>query len=559
MFILASVELELDSYRFQDDLSCNKALDLVPPEGLGKLRLARSNLVQLIYDKFQEGQKFTDGQYQSVYVHGMRATGKTELSKLLAAKLKQEGFQVYLFNSAAELQRFPRLINMLPEDCLTAVLIDEVQSDPRSAALIGLLKIPRANIFVVGFGVPRYLNTQTTAAMFREKVSSDIFIQKDSEEMKDIISYWKKTVNQDAAVQEICDYLCDYCGGHLYPILKFSEYAFNSNEAKGFINSLTEFTDHFLNEGFKKSEFYHKVTKRCFDDDFDHQAQKMLELVSTGKGSASDVDALLRLGWYSNATCDIQSTFLANVLLERKRINMMKTQNNGNLDIEAPIINLDQNNSPQENLELLIVKGLENMEPSDFECASRISDNWVKAEDGMSMSWALAVKKSVGNVFLQFQCRAAQGRVDLYCNGAIKGVIENLCNASQTKKVDSKHGSQDIDEHYSRFTSKKYQWSHWAMLNFAITEEKVLPRDETHHSRVYTYLHKTNTLYQGNVAIKSPAVKSLPSVEQVKYSLFKYIPSMDRKNTSTDLNNMKRNYSTASRLWLSRTFVRLLR
>jgi hypothetical protein len=125
----------------------------------------------------------------------------------------------------------------------------------------------------------------------------------------------------------------------------------------------------------------------------------------------------------------------------------------------------------QENLELLIVKGLENMESSDFECAFKPRDSWVTVEDGLSMSWALAVRRSVGNGFLQFQCRAIQGRVDFYCSGPIKGgVIANLCNASQTKEDETKaRGSHDIDEHYSRFTSKdKYKWPHWAMFNFAI-------------------------------------------------------------------------------------------
>lgn len=58
-------------------------------------------------------------------------------------------------------------------------------------ALHDLVKgVRRGNLFVIGFGVPRFLNNNTIG-YFREDIYSNIFVEKDGAEMMDIISFWR--------------------------------------------------------------------------------------------------------------------------------------------------------------------------------------------------------------------------------------------------------------------------------------------------------------------------------------------------------------------------------
>jgi hypothetical protein len=65
---------------------------------------------------------------------------------------------------------------------------------------------------------------------------------------------------------------------------------------------------------------------------------------------------------------------------------------------------------------------------------------------------------------------------------------------------------KDIDERLARLRNVKYPPKRFVLFNFATTTDIVLPRDETAHDKVYTYLHKTNTLYRGKVPIKQNVV-----------------------------------------------------
>jgi hypothetical protein len=122
-----------------------------------------------------------------------------------------------------------------------------------------------------------------------------------------------------------------------------------------------------------------------------------------------------------------------------------------------------------------------------------------------------------------------RGRVDFYLNGLADTTIMVLRNAVQSAIPGSetmRAPSQDIDEHLARFRSGKYPRKRFVLFNFAMSTDIVLPRDETAHDKVYTYVHKTNTLYRGKVPIKpniairrtggSPPLPLSPGVGQSK-------------------------------------------
>ncbi len=76
--------------------------------------------------------------------------------------------------------------------------------------------------------------------IFQQQITSDIYIQKDSDELKELISYWTDRVAKDVATEEICEYIRDHCGGQIYPMLKFSEFAFTFEDGKSRIKSLPD-------------------------------------------------------------------------------------------------------------------------------------------------------------------------------------------------------------------------------------------------------------------------------------------------------------------------------
>ena len=79
------------------------------------------------------------------------------------------------------------------------------------------------------------------------------------------------------------------------------------------------------------------------------------------------------------------------------------------------------------------------------------------------------------------------------------------------KKEDSCRQSSDIDGHLERFTSGKYPWKSFFIVNFSfIQKEPVLPSNSRYHDRVFTFVYSTNTLYRGANVFCRPAVYSLP-------------------------------------------------
>ena len=178
---------------------------------------------------------------------------------------------------------------------------------------------------------------------------------------------------------------------------------------------------------------------------------------------------------------------------------------------DREVYHLDvENCSPEQNLERVIIEGLNGMEPDELICTTNAS-GW-PVENAISFNWAFSVKKRIANVHLEFQ-KPIQGKwIDFYLNGSIDAGLEVLRNATQTRKEGSRGQSQDIDEHLHRFLSKAYIYDRFALFNFAMDDKKeiVLPRDESYHDNVYTYHHAANALYRGNKVIRAPAVSKLP-------------------------------------------------
>ena len=108
--------------------------------------------------------------------------------------------------------------------------------------------------------------------------------------MKKLIQLWcsSYSTNETSAevVKEICVFLCEYYGGHIYPTVRFMEYVFreSSNNATPFIRNLDDFYMYFFSEEFSKSFVYESIFVRCFRDLFEKNSntEDMMHLEKIG-------------------------------------------------------------------------------------------------------------------------------------------------------------------------------------------------------------------------------------------------------------------------------------
>jgi hypothetical protein len=471
----------------------------------------------------------------NIYLYGMRASGKTVILNTLAKKFLDDGYTVYFFQDAKQLDvdQFAQINELLPTEQKVAIIIDEVQNCPSATAWTLLLRNTiRNDLVVVGAGVTQYANI-LPAANFKSRIQVNLVLKnKDDSQLKELINYWKTFIgtNSDVAVEDICRYLCSYCGGHFFATAKFTEYAFTSKQCKPYTRKLEDFIQHFCSAEIKLTSAFKAIKNRCLN--LDSESASALEHVYLGTADSTEISRLERIGLYSDDKKDIVSRLLINEYLASVRSH-------------TTAIALSPEAHPQHNLELLIVEGFKNMQDRDFQCVK--NPNKFPVENSLSAAWSVRAKENVSNVYIQNQSRSDSGHVDFYCNGFINGAIEFLLDPTISSK------SQNVDEHIGRFTGDeiKYKYKNWALVSFTTSKGLILPTKVTLHDKVYTYAHNENALYLGKEIIKQPAVESRSSVHKVEY-----VPWSDRMLKKST----KRSYSTVANLsFFSRSFSTMTR
>eukprot|EP01033_Poteriospumella_lacustris_P012901 gene12901-9231_t len=455
-----------------------------------------------VHAEIDEHLQLNMGRSPSVYVSGCRGCGKTSLLMLLAKSFSEKGYKVYFLSSpeflgieaatAVESLRLDRTQKV-------AVLVDEVATKPEAAALLSLLKSPHQNIVTIGAAVPRFLPTGNTALFASVLLMKDLVLTVDDEDFLQLVHYCVNLhVTNQTLTETICTFLLKECGGHAYPTLAFIEYFFTQEEGKKQLTSEETFGRYFYANSFAKGGFYRQLRNRCFDRFSDTNSLQVATRVLGGKECSTDIDALTRLGWWDPDANNFISQFLVNTILSAVRPGM-----------DAGVVYLDANKSPEENTELVIMEGLSAMEDVDFSCWRNPCA--VKVESAVSFNWACRAKVRVPNAYLQFQERGISGLVDFYLNSHAESAIEVMLNATQTTlDPASTRQSQDIDSHADRFLSGKYPWTRYVLFNFAWDKnEVVLPRNESLQKRTYTFVRRSNTLYRGATLIKENAAPRL--------------------------------------------------
>lgn len=472
---------------------------LFPENQFGQYVLKRGRVINKIKKEMAAQLSCRSGT-QSIYLSGCRGSGKTSLLLLLARSLKEDGYEVYFFRSANGIpQGASFAFESLLEDKTkkVAVLIDEVDSNPNADLFITLLKGAYPHLVTIGSAVPRYVITGGTGRFKFMLRMADLVLREDDEDFQELIQY---CVGLNAAspdlTQDICNYLLKQCGGHTYPTLAFIEYFFAHDGTEELVKSMEDFQRYFCGPDFSSSDLYQSVRNRCFDEFLEPNTGMVVFRVLSGKLDPGDISTLTRLGWWNSEARDFISRFLMNACLSR-------------VQPEADeLLYLGSNQSRMKNTEMVIVEGLAGMDDSDFKCWRHSSE--VKVENAVSFNWAYKARVKIPNAYLHFQERGVSGVVDFYLNGFADTAIEVMLNTTQTTDPMSTRQSQGIDGHLERFRVDKYPWKGYVLFNFAMNNDKIiLPRDESAHDKVYTFVRSTNSLFRGRKLIKCPAIPKL--------------------------------------------------
>lgn len=476
-----------------------EATKLFPRNKFGQYVLTRDRVVRKVMKEVALQLQQDPGEAPSVYVSGCRGSGKTNLLMLLAKAFKAKGYEVYFFESARDIpQDASSAFKAMLKDKTkkVAVLIDEVHSDPNSGLFTALLKGEYPHLVTIGASVPRFIPTGLTAVFTSKLRMSDLVLQEDDEDYRELVQYCvKRNATTPELTLKICNYLLQECGGHTFPTLAFIEHFFSSDEAREFLTSEEAFRRYVGGADFARSHVYQRARDRCFEQLSDEAIQKAAIRVLGGKDEPGDISTLTRLGWWDCEASAFISPFLVNACLS------------GVTPDKDDVLYLSDKYTHEQNTELVIVKGLEHMEDSDFLC--RRGTSGVRLENGVSFNWAHRARVKVPNAYLHFQERGESGVVDFYLNGFADTAIEVRLDATQTVDERTKGQSQDIDAHQTRFHDGKYHWKRYVLLNFAMSKDAVLPRDDSAHDKVYTFVRATNTLYRGMKLIKAPAIPAL--------------------------------------------------
>ena len=434
---------------------------------------------------------------QSIYINGCMGMGKTSLLMLLARALKDQGYEVYYFPSSSSLPAGSHLAirSLLKENATRrfAFLIDEVSSTYDSSSMNELLRGRYSNLVVIGAGVSRDEETGITAKFLSKIGISDLAIRKSDDDFIKLVK--KLHGGNPALVSDICGYILDHCGGHVFPTLFLIEYFLVDRQS---FDNFDQFIQYFNGPDFPKSRKFLKMKDRCFS--LSSSMSVCVSKVLGGVETDADIIALRRLGWWNMETNQFISALIKNLCL---------------MDI-APKDSIPQiffePDVPDENAILAIKVGFKFMEVDDFKCLTNVGRK-LPIENALSFKWALVVAKRISNATLRFQESSGQaGYVDFLLNGYSNCAIEFIRNATRSEN-DSSRQSTDINAHLERFTSGKYHWTRYFIVNIAMDDRKtlVLPSDARYHDRVFTFFHSTNSLYRGSVLISKTAVLSLPS------------------------------------------------
>ncbi len=192
-----------------------------------------------------------------------------------------------------------RVAELLKDETKTIVILaDEVDSRDGSQPLGELLKMSNSRLIIVG--VPNTLKSSNTG-YFRCKMQMyDLVLKKTVTDYIEFVGTISESMAQRASLissevcSDICDFILEYCGGHVYPTLHLISHFFTTISPEHF-QSLAVFQHILFSQEFENSEDFCEVKNRCFDHDRTSKAS--VDRIMRGVGVDGELDVVDRLIW----------------------------------------------------------------------------------------------------------------------------------------------------------------------------------------------------------------------------------------------------------------------
>jgi hypothetical protein len=324
--------------------------------GFGYIVLTRKQFVKKWCDIILNPQDIK----RSICSHYFRSpygNGKTSFLMLLGKELSENrNCSVYFINSVSELdlykeESFRQARNeALKENKTLVIMIDEVQMNFVASRWVYLLKNATATV-VVGTGIPSLTGSPQFVKKYQPSEMNFDYTSEDMEELIDV--FVKQTESRDISrevITDICQYICEYTGGHMFPMLKFCEHIFDIAQN----NFLDDYSKYLTSKTFYDNKDYLTVRERCFDS---LPFAPICGILQGGTKNSNHIFELDKLGLWSSKKHWFISKCLVDVIYNSiskdERILASKISFK-ELSVEAKI-------------ETIINGGLEHMSHDDFQ------------------------------------------------------------------------------------------------------------------------------------------------------------------------------------------------
>lgn len=475
-----------------------------PPSNGGAVLFKRAQLVKRMVDTFTTRVKDST-KYSNFYFRHSAGTGKTVLLKLFGKELQQRGFVVFMV-TARVMDDFPTgyfqelADRMAREGKQVAVLVDEVQRNVNSKHWDFLLKKAPHNLLVIGTGISDLINESPQFLDKYPSTDNPTIGQLTEEDMPEVLDHFIPKGRADSqwdlktnALRE----LLVATGGQLYPFVVLAKHLLEPER----VERLSNVSAYMTSKTFYYSDDYVRVRKRCYG-----LSQNKVDLLSRflleERHEPNDTENAMKSGLWTG------TSFISPLLVQEVFRQLLKT-------FPSNEIKLDLSGKSSSVVEQIIVAGLANMRPLDFEESnfSTLDNN----ERGLAFRWGVCGGSALKNqVWLTSEVvteerkgtAGAKPTIDFVVNGDLNLGLElardrtDVAMLNKLKKI----GKGGV---YSRHNSYLFHFVFNGTMEDAVRQVNGFPIDL--QTRVYTYMKDYNALLCGTKVVRKGVVRKLPS------------------------------------------------
>jgi hypothetical protein len=479
-FVVVGISNKLEPFEFPSA----KEGSLTPDDGIGEILLPRKELIEQAYESvcadIAERSENIEAHFNtSHYWRSVKGSGKSVFLNLLGRKFQQNGYEVFHMRNTGKFDYswvdfLNSIVKSRPVGALPLVLL--LDEAPHGVALPIWNDLFRhiKPMAVLAVGI-----TDVKGIDFYERHEAvDMFIKPGNalDEVVDALcEHYGDSSPKHDDVKKLCEYVCKWTGGNIFPLLKLCVYAMSfPNWENSFIQRLTS-------ESLSKTSVYRDINRRCCSV-HDLPKSEQFKCFLAASPTTDDVAWFSKLGWWDEYTCRwFMSAYVMTLMF-----NEVPAVSHSKDIVEFP-----PDASAAELIDLLIRTGLEKMTPNDF-----VDD---KFDYSIGYLWAFYLRSRMPQLYL---CLAPQVRT-VNSNVRTLDFVFNTCNGNTDVVIDLMfNGAEaDVNEHWARLDDEYKPWKgRSAMLNIQLTGRDMVAFPG---ANVYTFFTNSNKLYHGHKLVKT--------------------------------------------------------